>query len=312
MHSDNLEIIRNSVILLDKPCGITSSGALNRVKKLTGVKKAGHSGTLDKFASGLLVVCTGFVTKLTRFFLESDKRYTGKIRFGITTDTLDPEGEIIDSKAVDNLTLDTVTGLLEKYTGEITQLPPVYSSLKISGKRASDLAREGKDVSLKKRQVTVKGIDLLEYNPEESSITLDIRCSKGTYIRSLARDMGNDLGCGAYLESLRRTESGRFSLESAVTIEEIESFSKGGIIDKEFIIRPPDALADFSRIIVNENGRRRAINGANFDYSDVIDMNENDNSLYIIEDDKRNLIGIAEINTEKWNIKYLNIFHQVD
>jgi tRNA pseudouridine55 synthase len=312
MYPNNLEIIKNSVILVDKPCGITSFGALSRVRKLAGIKKAGHSGTLDKFASGLLVVCTGFVTKLTRFFLESDKRYTGKIRFGITTDTLDPEGEVIDRKPVDNFTLERMTGILKKYTGEIIQLPPVYSSLKISGKRASDLAREGREVSLKERPVTIKEITLLDFNPEELSVTLDIICSKGTYIRSLARDMGNDMGSGAYLESLRRTESGRFNLESAATIEEIESFSKGGNVNKEFIVRPSDALSDFSRMVVNENGRRRAVNGAHFDYSDVIDTDQKENSLYIIEDKKSNLIGIAEINVDKWNIKYLNIFHQVD
>ncbi len=312
MYSNNLKMVNNSVILVDKPCGITSSGTLNRLKKITGVRKAGHSGTLDKFASGLLVICTGFVTRLTRFFLESDKRYTGKIRFGITTDTHDPEGEVIDSKPVDNLTLDDISGILKKYTGEIIQLPPVYSSLKIGGKRASDLAREGKEVSLEGRPVTIKEITLLGYKPEEASITLDIKCSKGTYIRSLARDIGNDLGCGAYLESLRRTESGRFSLGSAATIEEIERFLKGGGIDKEFIIRPSDALADFNRVVVNENGRRRAVNGAQFDYSDVIETNDKGSSLFIIEDEKDNLIGVAEIDTDRWNIKYLNIFNQVD
>lgn len=310
MYLNNLEIFKNSVILIDKPCGITSSGTLNRVKKSTGVKKAGHSGTLDKFASGLLVICTGFVTKLTRFFLESDKRYTCKIRFGITTDTHDPEGEVIDKKPVDHLILDDISGILRKYTGEITQLPPVYSALKVSGKRASDLVREGKEVSLEKRPVNIKEITILEYNPEEVSITLDIKCSKGTYIRSFARDIGNDLGCGAYVESLRRTESGKFTLKSAATIEEIKSFLKGENINKEFIITPSDALSHFSRIVINEKGRERVLNGAFFDYLDVLDTNYNDNSLYIIEDEKSNLIGIAEINTDLWKIKYLNIFHQ--
>ncbi len=312
MFSNNLEIIKNSVILVDKPGGITSSQTLNRVKKLAGIRKAGHSGTLDKFASGLLVVCTGFVTKLTRFFLESDKRYTGKIRFGVVTDTLDPEGEVIERKPVDNLTLKDISGILKKYTGEIYQIPPEYSSLKIGGKRASDLVRAGKKITLEKRKVIIKEIRILDYNREEPSITLDISCSKGTYIRSLARDIGTDLGCGAYLESLRRTVSGRFSLESAASLDEIECYLQGEDMDKKFIVKPSDALSDFSRIIVNENGRRRVVNGAFFDYSDVIKDEYRDNSLSVIEDEKRNLLGIAKIRRDTWNINYLNIFSQKD
>lgn len=200
-----------SILLVNKRSGLTSFSSLNAIKR-TVDPKVGHAGTLDKFAEGLLVVLTGSMTKLNVLFSTMDKSYRATIRFGSETDTLDPEGEVIAHSEIP--LLDTIISTIPTFLGEIMQAPPLYSALHIQGKRASDIARSGKQVEMAERPVTVYDFSLISY--EQGVLVADIHVSKGTYIRSLARDLGLACGSRAYLEALQRTSIGPFSLAESV------------------------------------------------------------------------------------------------
>ncbi len=303
------KILDNRVILVDKPEGITSFEVIRKIKRLSGLKKIGHSGTLDKFASGLLVVCTGKATKLTRIFLESDKRYYGEIQLGVSTDTIDIYGRIINKRPAENITREILKGVIKGFSGKISQVPPEYSSLKVKGRRASDLVRHGKSVELKERIVEVYDIDLLNYDKDKSIVSIDLRCSKGTYVRSIARDMGEILGCGAFLKKLRRIESGSFNVKDAGTLNEIEDFVLGELKDGKFAMTPENALNDFSKITVCNDFRNKILNGVYFSRESVLAIDESNKKPYIILDEDKNLIAIADIRLDKWKINYLNIFN---
>ena len=303
-------ILKNSVILIDKPPGKTSYETIDIIKKLIGEKKIGHSGTLDKFASGLLVVCTTRATKLTRFFIENDKRYIGTIKLGISTDTFDTEGEVTQRKSIENITGDDILRSAGKFVGEIFQLPPVYSALKVGGKRASDLARKGEKVNLKERKVTIFEFKITDIDLGNSKFSFSVRCSKGTYIRSLASDIGNDLNTGAHLESLRRTVSGLFSIDDAVTLERLADSIAGGCSSGSFIKKPLEALSNYSSITVNDSGRKKVLHGSFFHNDEALRIVDKDERIFTIADEDKNLIAIADIDIQEWHIKYLNVFNQ--
>jgi tRNA pseudouridine55 synthase len=301
----------NSVLLIDKPAGQTSFDTISILKKILKTKKIGHSGTLDKFASGLLIICTGWATKLTRYFLESDKRYIGTVKLGITTDTDDLTGNIIENKEVKNLDPEDINNLPGKFIGESYQLPPLYSALKINGRRASDLTREGKNISLNRRKININKLDILKIDLDNSTVEIDVTCSKGTYIRSLARDIGEYLGTGAHLAGLRRIASGNFTIENAATIDEVIK-SEGNsctTIDKKFLLRPEEALSTFSSIIIKNIIIKKIVNGAFFDKKDVIEIRDRKRNPFIILDEEENLIAIADVDINNWLIKYLNVFN---
>jgi tRNA pseudouridine55 synthase len=199
----------SGIAFLDKASGITSFGALNEIKKQIKSGKAGPTGTLDKFASGLLIVLTGNALKLSSIFTNCDKKYTARICFGTQTDTLDPEGKIIAKASLPELV--DIEKALENFTGEIWQKPPNYSAIHINGKRASDLAREGADFEIKERKVIIHNIELIDY--QKPFATINVHCSSGTYIRSLARDIAENCNSCAYVENLRRTQIANFELE---------------------------------------------------------------------------------------------------
>jgi len=200
----------SGLILFNKPSGITSFDALRDIKRVLGTGKVGHTGTLDKFASGLLIVLAGKALRLSRWFTHCDKKYTGKIHFGIETDTLDPEGKIIAQAPPPSLK-DTEKAL-SQFTGDIMQAPPAYSAIHINGKRASSLARSGELPEMKKRPVTIYKTELVSWNPPFAEIF--VHCSSGTYIRSLARDIAAAAGSRAHLCALLRTDIAGFKLES--------------------------------------------------------------------------------------------------
>jgi len=304
-----MDLKQDTVVLIDKPAGRTSFNIFSEVRKILKIKKIGHSGTLDLAASGLLVACTGSATRLTRFFLESDKRYTATLKLGIVTDSCDTEGEVLETRPVEGVTKQTVEDVLSEFKGDIIQIPPVYSALKINGRRASDLAREGRDVKMKERKIRIDSIDLTDCDLDNDSFTIDVKCSKGTYIRSLAFDIGQRLGTGAHLSDLRRTESGIFNVENAATIEEIREFSSGADIEKKFVLDPVDALKGFSRMIVDCDAESRIMNGAPFNRNNVLLTEEKDKNLFIILNKQENLIAIADIAIDKWQIKYYNVFN---
>lgn len=211
----------DGLLLVDKDTGITSNASLQKAKRLFRASKAGHTGSLDPLASGLLPVCLGEATKLSGFLLGSDKRYSVKIRLGVTTTTADSDGEVVETRPVPELDVDNLERMLNQFRGDIQQVPPMYSALKHKGQRLYELARNGVQIELEPRPVTIHELRLLTC--EADYLELDVRCSKGTYIRSLAEDIGKQLGCGGHVTRLRRTAVGNLDINSASTISSLES-----------------------------------------------------------------------------------------
>lgn len=237
----------DGLLLLDKAPGMTSNGAVQRVKRLFQAQKVGHTGSLDPIATGLLPICFGEATKFSGFLLDTDKRYRVLARLGRTTATADCEGETLEVRAVPPLSASRVEEVLCGFRGPISQVPPMYSALKHQGQRLYDLARQGVEVERAARDVVIHELLLMGFGSDW--LDLDVHCSKGTYIRSLAEDIGKTLGCGAHVERLRRTGVGGFSLDAAVTLEQLEAMPAGERLD---MLSPADALVeDFPRILLS-------------------------------------------------------------
>ena len=238
MQKKSLKREIDGVFLLNKPLGFSSNQALKKIQWLFNAKKAGHTGTLDPMASGLLPICIGEATKFSHRLLEANKTYIATIQLGVTTTTGDQEGEVVNQKDV-VLKPNQLEETLQKFTGDITQTPPMFSALKFEGKPLYEYARQGIEIERKSRQVTIYDITLNKI--EESIVILEVSCSKGTYIRTLAEDIGHALGCGAYLKGLERTQTGNFQLSDALTIEAIEAMS---MASREETLLPMDALLE--------------------------------------------------------------------
>lgn len=211
----------HGIILLDKRLGVSSNRALQEVKRLFNANKAGHTGALDPLATGLLPLCFGEATKVSAMMLDDNKRYQAVVKLGVMTDTGDSEGKVIEQKPVPELSQQMIENCLNHFLGEIDQVPPMYSALKHNGKKLYELAREGKTVERKARRINIFELKLLASTAD--TLTLDVFCSKGTYIRSLAEDIGHNLGCGGTIIELRRTQAGQFKLEDALTIEQCQA-----------------------------------------------------------------------------------------
>lgn len=238
---------RSGILLLDKPQGLTSNQALGRAKFLLGLRKAGHTGALDPMATGLLPLCFGEATKVSAFLLDADKGYLTDVRLGVSTDSGDADGEITARHAVPPLDRARIEAVLDGFRGPIDQVPPMFSALKHQGRRLHELARAGIEVERKPRRVIIHALELLDHDPER--LTLRVVCSKGTYIRSLAMDIGEALGCGAHLTALRRERSGPFRLDDAVTLETLEALGQEGA---RALLQPPDsALSDLPALSVD-------------------------------------------------------------
>jgi tRNA pseudouridine55 synthase len=226
----------DGVLLLDKPRGITSQRAVSSVKRLTNAAKVGHTGTLDPLATGLLPLTFGEATKFSQTLLDADKRYLAIVQLGITTTTADAEGEVLEKRPVDASASD-IGAILSRFVGESEQTPPMYSALKVQGKPLYAYARGGVEIDRKPRRIRIASLDLIEQQGDQ--ITIDVRCSKGTYIRVLAEDIGAALGCGASLAGLRRTEVGPFGLDAAIALDAFEAMSEA---DRLARIAPADTL----------------------------------------------------------------------
>lgn len=248
----------NGVLLLDKPKGASSNHALQRVRRLLQAQKAGHTGTLDPMATGLLPVCLGEATKFSAHLLEADKVYRTRVQLGAVTDTGDAEGEVIERCAVPSLTAADVERVLERFRGVIEQTPPMYSALKHQGRKLYELAREGKSVERAVRRVTVYDARLLAF--EGDAFELEVRVSKGTYVRTLAEDIGRALGSGAHITALRRLGTGPFDSEGMLPIEALEALA--GQDEREAALLPVDVLvAHLPRLDVDERARQRLVHG---------------------------------------------------
>lgn len=215
--------IRNKidgVLLLDKPLGLSSNQAIQKVKWILNAEKVGHTGTLDPLATGLLPICLGQATKFAGYLLDGDKEYIATAQLGVITDSGDSEGNLVETRAVDT-DLERVLSAFKHFTGEIVQIPPMYSALKHNGRPLYEYARAGIEIERPARNVTIHSLYLDDYNPQLQQITFTARVSKGTYIRTLAEDIGNLLGCGASLIALRRTKTNQFQMQDTITLDDL-------------------------------------------------------------------------------------------
>jgi len=245
---DSIKNVVSGVLVLDKPVGLTSHDVVQIIRRGTGIRRAGHTGTLDPRASGVLVTLIGPAVRLSEFVSASDKRYQATIRLGSSTDTYDSEGRITNSLPSEHITEEQFDEILQTFVGEMEQVPPPFSAVKVKGRHAYDMAREGEEVELSPRMVNVYSLEILEWDPPE--VVIDVFCSSGTYVRSLANDMGKVLGTGAHLVGLRRTKSGRFSLRDAVPLRKLqEAFDAGNWY--RFLIPAAEALADWPSVEVD-------------------------------------------------------------
>ncbi|OJU84103.1 MAG: tRNA pseudouridine(55) synthase TruB, partial [Acinetobacter sp. 39-4] len=214
----------SGVFLLNKPLGLSSNSALQKVRRLFNAQKAGHTGALDPLATGLLPICLGEATKFSHYLLDSTKRYQTTVKLGQTTATGDVEGEILQQRDVPALTEANIEQVLEQFRGDIKQVPPMYSALKREGRPLYELERQGIEIEREARPVTIYELKLLSFT--EDSLTLDVTCSKGTYIRVLGEDIGEALGCGGHLTKLHRTQTGHFEINPSYTIEYLEGLTQ--------------------------------------------------------------------------------------
>lgn len=244
----------NGVVIINKPQGKTSHDVVYAARRIFKTKRVGHTGTLDPLATGVLPVCIGNATRAADMLLESEKRYTAVMELGKRSDTLDSEGNILSINEV-NVAEDDVYEAVSGFEGEIEQLPPMYSAIKKNGRKLYELAREGIEVEREKRRITIYSIKVLKI--DLPFVTIDVRCSKGTYIRSLCDDIGNALGCGAVMTELERTYTAGFSIDEAVTLDELEAME-----NPADVLIPTDRLfGSYPEIHLNEKQERSIVNG---------------------------------------------------
>ena len=219
----------HGVVVLDKPAGMSSNDAVQRVKRLFGARKVGHTGSLDPLATGVLPLCLGEATKFSRFLLDSDKEYRTQVRLGIATASGDADGEVVAERPVEGVTRERIEKALDAFRGEIEQVPSMFSAVKHQGQPLYKLARQGIEVERKARPVTIYRNDLVDFQGD--TLVLDIHCSKGTYVRTIAHDLGEALGCGAHVFALRRTMAGPYREDDLLTFEQLECGRRQGRVD---------------------------------------------------------------------------------
>ena len=249
----------HGVILLDKPLGLSSNDALQKVRRLMRAEKAGHTGTLDPLATGLLPLCFGAATKFSQVSLDADKAYRATLKLGQTTTTGDAEGEVLQTRPVtaEQVNAATLAQACAQLRGEIDQVPPMYSALKHQGRALYEYAREGVEIEREARRITIHSIDIVSW--QDDQLVMDVRCSKGTYIRTLAQDLGEKLGCGAHLVGLRRTGSGGVTLEGAVTLEALQAMTES---ERDAMLQPVDLLlSDWPEVTLIESEAARFLTG---------------------------------------------------
>jgi len=279
------------ILCVDKPPGPTSHDVVSRIRRLAGTRKVGHGGTLDPLASGLLVLAIGRATRLLEYVLGQPKEYQALVRLGYTSNTYDGEGELVDSGTVD-VTESQLATALARFRGDIRQTPPMYSAIKQQGKPLYELARQGIAVEREARRVTIYELELLSF--EKPDITLRVRCSSGTYIRSLAHDLGQELGCGAYLAGLRRTGVGLLSLQEAAPLQNLTADTLA-----DHVQAMDKVVAHMPRLNLS---RDEAVNLSHGQRVDVAD-GELDGELLRAYDDRGEFVGIVSRDQDKWRAK---------
>ncbi|QDY36883.1 tRNA pseudouridine(55) synthase TruB [Pseudomonas putida] len=282
----------SGIILLDKPLGFTSNAALQKVRWLLNAEKAGHTGSLDPLATGVLPLCFGEATKFSQYLLDSDKGYETVMQMGQTTNTGDAEGEVLQTREV-TVGRAEIEAVLPRFRGPISQIPPMYSALKRDGQPLYKLARAGEVVEREARSVTINRLELLEC--EGTRARLSVGCSKGTYIRTLVEDIGEALGCGAYVAELRRTQAGPFALAQTVTLEALEqAHAEGGNEALDRFLMPSDSgLQDWPMVCLSEHSAFYWLHGQAVRAPDAAQF-----GMVRVQDHNARFIGIGEVSED--------------
>ncbi|MEG1312369.1 MAG: tRNA pseudouridine(55) synthase TruB [Romboutsia sp.] len=254
----------NKIVNIIKPTGMTSHDVVYAVRKILNIKKIGHTGTLDPDASGVLPICIGKATKVSELILDKDKSYICELTLGINTDTYDSSGEILQQIDKFEVTKEEIEKAFDCQRGQIDQIPPIYSALKVNGKRMCDLVRSGRadEIVVKSRPVNIKQLKVLSINGNK--IIFYVVCSKGTYVRSICYDVGQSLGCGGHMSFLLRTSSGKFNLQNGITLEELEKFKENNTLDK-YLYDIDYVLSDFNHVVIHPNAYTYYTNGGVID-----------------------------------------------
>ncbi len=284
------------IIVVNKDKGFTSHDVVNVIRRIYKTRKVGHTGTLDPDATGVLPICIGKATKACDMLTASDKRYTARVRLGITTDTQDISGEALSRSEV-NVSEAELADAVKAFEGEIEQIPPMYSAIKINGQKLCDLARKGIEVERKARRINIYSIELSDFDGME--FTLSVHCSKGTYIRTLCHDIGARLGCGAVMTELKRTASSIFSIDNAYTLEELKEKAETG--EHIALLSPVDSVfGEYPRLDINDNIKKKLCNGA------PCSVNKAEGT-YRVYDSFGAFLCIAEVKAN--NIKSIKTFY---
>lgn len=290
----------NGIININKPLGITSHDVVYRLRKLLGIKKIGHTGTLDPDASGVLPMCIGRGTKVADMLTAKDKQYVAEMTLGLATDTLDASGTVTETAEV-NVTEQDIENAIQKFVGDIEQIPPMYSAIKVDGKKLYELAREGVEIERKPRSVRIDNIEVLDINLEENKISIRVDCSKGTYIRTLCDDIGRELGCFAHMSKLERTKSGRFDIKDAYTLSQIEEMLEKG--DMGFLVPVDVVFEEYERLTITEKKAKKMCNGTQISLQGLVE-----GKTYRVYDEKGNFLTISK--AENGLLKILKTFYQ--
>ncbi|WFD11724.1 tRNA pseudouridine(55) synthase TruB [Tepidibacter hydrothermalis] len=298
----------NGILNILKPTGMTSHDVVSRVRRIANMKKVGHTGTLDPNAAGVLPICLGKATKIAELILNKEKTYIAELTLGIQTDTYDSFGEIIQKKDPSHINEEDIYAAFKKFEGEITQVPPIYSAIKVNGKRLYELARSGQtDVEIKSRKVIVKDIKIK--NIDKEKVLFEVTVTKGTYIRSLCKDIGDELGVGAYMSFLLRTKSGNFDIQDTYTLEEIEQASEESKL-QDCIVGIDYPLTNYERIDVKQSAYKAFSNG-NTIYQKGLIINRkyyDEQLVKVYIDDKFCAIGKIKIEDDNILLKSHKLF----
>lgn len=296
------------IINVNKPADWTSHDCVAVLRKVLGMKKIGHTGTLDPMATGVLPLCVGTATRITEYLDLDFKTYECEMRLGLTSDTLDIWGTVREEKDMLGITGEQVREAFEPFKGLVTQIPPKYSALKVDGKKLYEYARAGQDVEIKPRTIFIKELEIKEIDLEQRKVTWKVECSKGTYIRSICRDVGDMLGCGAVMSALVRTRSGRFTLDQAMDIREIRELERPEA--EKLLLAPDYPLTHFGKVVLKEKEARYFCNGGHVSLRDasverepfyqnrephipVRDEYKNAYNLYLRQGDEDLFLGVA-------------------
>ena len=294
----------NGFIFLDKAEGMTSFYAVRKLRNIIGEKKAGHAGTLDPMATGVLPVAFGSATRFIELFPTHDKAYEAEIKLGMTTDTLDITGKV-QSEKESFVKEEELLSVLSSFRGKIKQVPPMYSAIQKDGKRLYELARQGIEIEREERDVEIYSLELLSFNEKAQTFSISVECSAGTYIRSLSSDIGEKLGCGAVMTKLRRTKALGFSLSNAVTLPELEEKVKSGNLS-DVIFKVEDVIS-YEKLVVSTAQAKRFRNGGELETARLNQNTEKD-TLYRIFSQTGEFVGIGNTDEDNRNLLVKRVF----